>query len=286
MPSAARHGQTGTMRRLPPRTGRPRPRTIDPVTVAERQPQLPLRRAIGLFGGVVLPLGAAWFVGGLALADPALVVVAIVAMLFGTTLLVEYWRSERWPASRLATRAALATNLAIAAAVTAEPMIGVAMTMSALIPAVLALAYVDRRLVGRLMFLGAVTGTYAAIAPSILPWTTHLASPLDLVLPTSTLVVAYAIFHVFLWNASGQLTDTWGPRWPSRARSPRPSTRSSSGGSSPAISRPRPAPRTAPSAPGTERPIASSRTPTTRPSDWTPSMPRTTSASSRRPAGS
>src|SRR5260370_22035408 len=58
------------------------------------------------------------------------------------------------------------------------------------------------------MLLGAATGTYSALAYSLLPWATHFGLPFDVILPTSTLVVAYAIFHVFLWNASGQMTDT------------------------------------------------------------------------------
>src|SRR4026209_1950985 len=82
------------------------------------------------------------------------------------------------------------------------------MTMAALIPAVLALVHVGRRIVGRLMLLGALTGIYAALAASFLPWVSHFPSPLDVLLPTSTLVVAYAIFSVFLWNTSGQLTET------------------------------------------------------------------------------
>src|SRR5260370_33482408 len=58
------------------------------------------------------------------------------------------------------------------------------------------------------MLLGAATGTYSALAYSLLPWATHFGLPFDVMLPTSTLVVAYAIFHLFLWNASGQMTDT------------------------------------------------------------------------------
>jgi diguanylate cyclase (GGDEF)-like protein len=176
--------------------------------IATPQSQRVLRRSIGIFGLVVLPVGVVWLVVGAFIRDPSLMGVGVVGVVFASWILLEHRRSERWPASRLAARAALATNVAIVAGVSAEPMIGVPMTMSALIPAVLALAYVERPLVGRLMLLGAITGTYAALASSILPWTSHFGLPLDLILPTSTLVIAYAIFHVFLWNASGQLTDT------------------------------------------------------------------------------
>jgi diguanylate cyclase (GGDEF)-like protein len=180
----------------------------DHSPVAAHQPQRTLRRAIGIFGSIVLPVGVVWLVVGAYIRDPALMAVGVVALVFASWMLLEHRRSELWAASHLATRAALATNVAIVAGVSAEPMIGVPMTMSALIPSVLALAYVDRPLVGRLMVLGAITGTYAALAPSILPWTSNFGMPLDLLLPTSTLLIAYAIFHVFLWNASGQLTDT------------------------------------------------------------------------------
>jgi diguanylate cyclase (GGDEF)-like protein len=194
--------------RLDPRSGRPRSPAPDRVSANDRHPQRPLRRAIGLFGLIVLPVGIVWFAVGGWIRDPALLAVGVVAIVFASWMLFEHRRSEHRPAASLATRAALATNAAIIVAVTAEPTIGVPMTMSALIPAVLALAYVDRPLVGRLMLLGAMTGTYAALAPSLLPWASHFGMPLDLILPTSTLIVAYAIFHVFLWNASGHLTDT------------------------------------------------------------------------------
>ena len=174
----------------------------------DRQPQRQLRRAIGFFGLIVLPVGLFWLAIGLLSMDRAVIAVAIVAIVFASWMLLEYRTSAARRAADLATRAALATNVAIVVAVSAEPLIGVAMTMSALIPAVLALAYVDRLVVRRLMILGAITGTYAALAPSLLPWASHLGLPWDVLLPTSTLVVAYAIFHVFLWNASTQLSDT------------------------------------------------------------------------------
>jgi diguanylate cyclase (GGDEF)-like protein len=176
--------------------------------MTDRQPQRQLRRAIGIFGLIVIPVGLTWLVVGLVSADSALVAVSAVGIVFGAWMLLEYRTSAGRQPANLATRAAIATNVAIAVAVTAEPLIGIAMTMSALIPAVLALAYVDRKVVGRLMLFGAITGTYAALAPSLLPWATHLGLPWDVLLPTSTLIVAYAIFHVFLWNASTQLSDT------------------------------------------------------------------------------
>jgi diguanylate cyclase (GGDEF)-like protein len=170
--------------------------------------QRQLRHAIGLFGLIVLPVGIIWIGLGALLPDPALLAVGLVAVAFAAWLMFEHRVSASRPAPSLARRAALATNLAIIAGVTAEPAIGVAMTMAALIPAVLALVYVERRFVVGLMALGVLTGTYAALASSFLPWASRFGGPLDILIPTSTLLVAYAIFHVFLWNASGRLTDT------------------------------------------------------------------------------
>jgi diguanylate cyclase (GGDEF)-like protein len=185
-----------------PATGLDRAQLTDPR--AQRQ----LRRAIGIFGAIVMPVGIAWVLVGMALGDVALVAVAVVSISFGIYLIGEHRTSEGRPASTLATRVALATNVAIIGAVTAEPVIGIAMTMAAIIPAVLALVHVPRRVVGRLMLLGAATGTYAALASSFLPWASRFSGPLDVLLPTSTLLLAYAIFHVFLWNASSAMTET------------------------------------------------------------------------------
>jgi diguanylate cyclase (GGDEF)-like protein len=190
-------GTDGTLTTGPTRTQLTDPR-------AQRQ----LRRALGIFGMLVLPVGIVWIVLGAVLRDVPLLAVGGVAITFASYLLVEYRTSEGRPAAGMATRAALATNFAIIGGVTAEPVIGIAMTMAAIIPAVLALVHVRRRIVGRLMLLGAITGTYAALASAFLPWASRFPSPLDVILPTSTLVVAYAIFHVFLWNSSSQMTET------------------------------------------------------------------------------
>jgi len=177
-----------------------------PETDSRAQHQL--RRAIGVFGAIVVPVGIFWAFLGVALHDAALIAGGLVALAFAAWMLVEHRTSGSRPAASLATRAALATNVAIVGGVTAEPVIGIAMTMAAIIPAVLALVYVDRRVVGRLMLLGGITGTYAALASSFLPWVSRYDNPINVLLPTTTLIVAYLIFHVFLWNASSRLTDT------------------------------------------------------------------------------
>ena len=155
-----------------PRKGTDRTSLTDPR--AQRQ----LRRAIGAFGLIVVPVGLVWVVLGLALGDAPLVAVSLVSIGFGAYLLFEYATSESRPAASLATRAGLATNLAIIGAVTAEPVLGISMTMAATIPAVLALAHAARRMVALFMVLGAATSLYAALASSILPWGSDLPSPM------------------------------------------------------------------------------------------------------------
>ena len=185
-----------------PRKGTDRTSLTDPR--AQRQ----LRRAIGAFGLIVVPVGLVWVVVGLALGDAPLVAVSLVSIGLGAYLLFEYATSESRPAASLATRTGLATNLAIIGAVTAEPVLGISMTMAATIPAVLALAHAARRMVALFMVLGAATSLYAALASSILPWGSDLPSPMHILLPTSSLVAAYAIFNIFLWNTSSQQTAT------------------------------------------------------------------------------
>ncbi len=176
--------------------------------VVDPRAQRRLRRAIGLFGAVELPAGAAWAIFGAMLHDFPLLAVGCIGIVCGLWSLIEYRTSQRRPASSLATRAALVTNAQIIGIVTAEPMIGMALTVAAIIPSVLALVHVDRRMVFRLMLIGAGTGIYAAIASSVLPWGSRFPGPIDVLLPTSTVVFAYVVFQAFLWNASNQLSET------------------------------------------------------------------------------
>ena len=180
----------------------------DRTGLTDPRAQRQLRRAIGVFGLIVMPVGLVSIVLGIALADAPLVAVGVVAIAFATYLLLEHRTSESRPAAALATRAAFATNLAIIGGVTAEPVIGIAMTMAATIPAVLVLVHAARRVVARFMVLGVATSVYAAMASSILPWGSAFPSPMDILLPVSTLIVAYAIFNLFLWNTSSQQTAT------------------------------------------------------------------------------
>ena len=216
----------------------------------DRVPQRTLRRAVGLLGIILLPVSLVWALIGALIQDPALVAVGSVATVYAIWVLAEQRRSVEWPASRLASRMAVAMNATIVAVATAEPLLSTPMAMAALIPAVIALAYVDRRVVAKLMLLGTFAGTYAALAPLFCPWTSNFGMPLDLILPTSTLIVAYAILHIFLWNASGQLTETATELGAAMALSREvaqtldPAARR--GASSPATSPPRPARPTAP----------------------------------------
>ena len=178
------------------------PSLIDP------RAQRKLRRSIGIFAAVVAPFALLWGLFGVVVADPALVAVGLVGLACAAYMAFLWATSAEMPASSLAIRAAVGTIVAIFAAVTAQPAISVAMTMAAIIPPVLALVHVSRKVVLRLMILGAATSAYAAIIPYVLPWASTFPFPIDIAMPVTTLVVAYAIFQLFLWNASGQLTET------------------------------------------------------------------------------
>ncbi|HEX8025896.1 MAG TPA: diguanylate cyclase, partial [Candidatus Limnocylindrales bacterium] len=180
----------------------------DRAPIADPRAQRQLRRAIGAIGFAVALLGALGVLIGFSLADPPVILAAFVEMAAGVWLLLEYRTSRHRPASSLALRAALAMNVSIIAGVTAEPLVGIAMTMAAVVPSVLALVHVERRIVVRLMVLGAATGIYAAVASSVLPWGSHLDAPYSVLIPTGSLVVSYAVFQWFLWSASRQMSAT------------------------------------------------------------------------------
>ena len=193
---------------MPGSGGPPAPHVFERAPIADPRAQRQLRRAIGAVGVIAAPLGGLGVALGYALADPAVILAAFVEMAAGLWLVLEYRTSRFRPASSVALRSAIAMNVAIVAGVTAEPLVGIAMTMAAVIPSVLALVHVERRIVVRLMLLGAATGVYAAIASALLPWGWRLGPPFSVLLPTGSLVVSYGVFQWFLWHASRQMTET------------------------------------------------------------------------------
>jgi len=176
--------------------------------MVNREPAESLRRAIAVFGLVVLPVGLIWAVVGWLIGDRSVVAVGLVAAVFGTWLLVERRLSKDRTAASIATRVALMTQLTAIFAVASEPTVGLPIAMGSLIPVVMALAYVERRALTSLLLASTFVGMFAAIAPSLMPWGSHFGNALDSILPTSTLIVVYGLFQLFLYNASVQVTDT------------------------------------------------------------------------------
>jgi diguanylate cyclase (GGDEF)-like protein len=176
--------------------------------VTERTKAGALRRTLRLFGLIVLPIGVLWAAIGAAVGATSVASVGGIAAAFSCWLLLEARSSRARSEAELAMRVAVATQLTAAAAVVAEPVIGVAIAVGSLIPVVLALPYVRRASLTRLMAASAAVGIFAFAAPDLLPWGAHAAGPVARILPTATVVIVYALFQVFLWNASTRLTDT------------------------------------------------------------------------------
>ncbi|HSL97162.1 MAG TPA: EAL domain-containing protein [Candidatus Deferrimicrobiaceae bacterium] len=167
-----------------------------------------LIRATRWFGGIVLPAGAAWAVVGLAAGAVSSMVVGLLALVFGAYLLLEASSAPRRPAASLAARLATATLATSTGVIVAEPVIGPAIAIGSLIPVVLALPYVDRPTLRRVMVASAIVGVVAIAAPSVIPWGEPASDGLRLILPAGTLVIVYGLFVLFLRNASGRMADT------------------------------------------------------------------------------
>ena len=176
--------------------------------VTDRGRAGPLRRALRVFGLIVLPVGVFWAAVGFAVGATSLAGVGVVAALFAVWLLIEARDAQDRTESELATRIAIGTQVTGVCAVIVEPAIGVAIALGSLIPVILALPYVRRTSLTRLMAISAVVGIFSLAAPDLLPWAMRAGSSIALILPTSTVVIVYVLFQVFLLNASTRLTDT------------------------------------------------------------------------------
>jgi diguanylate cyclase (GGDEF)-like protein len=157
---------------------------------------------------IVMPVGVFWAVVGFMASGLSLAGVGIVAAVFALYLLMESRSFDRRSEADLATRIAVSTQVTAVSAVVAEPVIGTAIALGSLIPVVMALPYVQRHVLSRLMVVSAGVGVFSLVAPQLLPWGVRFDSTVAVVLPTTTLIVVYVLFQLFLWNASSRLSDT------------------------------------------------------------------------------
>ena len=166
-----------------------------------------LRRALRIFGVIVLPVGAFWAFVGVVLGAVSLTLGGVVGAVFAMWLLVEGSRGGDRGEAALAVRVAIGTQVAGVCLVIAQPVIGTAIALGSLIPVILALPYVERRWLTRLMVLSAFLGAFALAGSAIFPWGSR-AGPIGVILPATTLVTVYAVFQLFLLSASTRLSDT------------------------------------------------------------------------------
>ncbi len=166
-----------------------------------------LIRATRIFGAVATTVGLALSLVGVLSRDLSLALLGLLAFAFGGYLLAEASRPRGRP-GLLVTRLGAATLATALTAVVVEPGIGPTIAIGALIPVVLALPYVERPVLGRLMAGSALVGALALAAPAIIPWAGDPEGPLDAMLPVSTVITVFVLLLVRLRNVSTRLTDT------------------------------------------------------------------------------
>jgi diguanylate cyclase (GGDEF)-like protein len=176
--------------------------------VTERGAAEGLRRALRAAALIVLPVGVFWSAIGVANSIPSLASQGLVGALLALWLLFETRGERPKPEATLAIRIAYGAQVAAVIAVVGEPIIGIAIAVSSLIPITLALPYVSRRSLTTLMAVSAAVGAFALMAPVTLPWGTRASTELASLIPTLAVILVYILFLVFLWNASTRLTDT------------------------------------------------------------------------------
>ncbi len=167
-----------------------------------------LRRALRVFALLILPFNLFWAALGFVLGAPSVTGVGLIATLFAIWLLLKARDAKGRTEAELATRIAIGTQVTAVGAVLAEPVIGTALALGSLIPVLVALPYVGRATLTKLMVTSAIVGTIAMVAPAVLPWGSRLDASIAFILPTTTLVLVYVAFQLFLWNAGSRLTDT------------------------------------------------------------------------------
>ncbi|NJD29715.1 MAG: EAL domain-containing protein [Chloroflexi bacterium] len=193
---------------MPPDSDQSTTPKSEPDTDREPAAAATLIRATRWFGWVVLPAGGAWAVAGLTAGSVNVMLLGLLALVFGAFLLFEASSAPARPVAGLATRLALATLITAVGVVIVEPIVGPAIAIGSLIPVVLALPYVDRSTLNRLMAGSMAVGVVALAARRVIPWGDPATEGSAVLLPTSALVIVYSLFVLFLRNASSRLADT------------------------------------------------------------------------------
>jgi diguanylate cyclase (GGDEF)-like protein len=175
--------------------------------VADRGSTEGLQRPLRVAALIVLPVGLFWAAIGVVLEAPSLVALNAIAAVLGIWLLIES-RRQRISEAALATRVAVATEIAAIGTVIAEPAIGTAVALACLVPVLLAMPYVTNRTLFRIIVLSAGAGAFALGAPAILPWAPHTVATFQDLVVATTKVLVYVLFLLFLWNTSRKVGDT------------------------------------------------------------------------------
>lgn len=117
-----------------------------------------LRRAVRVSAMIVLPFGLFWASIGLAIGAPSLTWQGVIGASLALWLLIEVRNTTQRSEGTIATRIAIGAQVAALGTVLAEPVIGVAIALSSLIPILLALPYVGRQSLTRIMAVSAGAG--------------------------------------------------------------------------------------------------------------------------------
>lgn len=178
--------------------------THDPAVDASLRILLTTIRLVSIVAGLI---GLATLLAGLIFGATAEALVGLGAMAYAVWLGVEVRSAARFGESSVV-RIAIATLSLIAVAIVLQPWIGRALTVSAVVPIVLALPYASVRTVTKLAMAGGVVGIGAYLAGRLAPPQAGIPASVEAFIATATFICGLAFLLAFLLQVGRRLKDT------------------------------------------------------------------------------
>ena len=163
---------------------------------------------VRLIAIAAISLGAIGLVSAAIYGELRSIVLGLIAIAYGAWVAARSRRLDGPDRDETVVRIAAATLPIIGAAALLQPALATAMAIASLLPAVIVTPIVESRAVLRLLIAGGIVGAFSEIAGRLVPPGARLPAEIATGIAFLTLVTAYVLLIIALWEVSRRLKST------------------------------------------------------------------------------